>query len=247
MAGQYRASVPRGLNGSHILRSAALGFVFILAVGACSSGTHRASSANSEAGSTTTFRGTPTLTVPGLVAPPRSYKPVFTGEAAGVEKAFRARLAAFELKDATAAIASQAKAGGIAGGITRVHEHLPDSSLPNQRHSGKGQHRDDRLRERDRRPQSDAERHDDPASTARRLDQGSRALEMGIRRQLDARDSPRPDIGDRHTSRPRPDRRARPAAEDRLRVPGEERRQPPPRASSSSAFPPTSRSLHSSP
>jgi hypothetical protein len=46
-----------------------------------------------------------------LVAPPRSYKPVFIGEAAAVEEAFRARLDAFERKDVSAVFATQTKTG----------------------------------------------------------------------------------------------------------------------------------------
>jgi hypothetical protein len=76
-----------------------------VAVGACGSSSRSASPAGSNAGATTTIGHTPTLTIPGLVAPPRSYKPVFTGVAAKVEDAFRARLAAFENKDVAAAIA----------------------------------------------------------------------------------------------------------------------------------------------
>ena len=96
---------------SHSRRSGAFAFALILTVGACSSsGTNRAASDGSSASSTTAFKGTPTLTVPGLIAPPRSYKPVFTGAAAAVEKAFRARLADFERKDVSAAFTSQATA-----------------------------------------------------------------------------------------------------------------------------------------
>jgi hypothetical protein len=75
----------------------------LLTVGACSS-----SSDNPAATSpTTAARGTPALTQPGLVAPPRSHKAVFTGEQAEVEKAFRAFLAAFERKDVAAVTAAQ--------------------------------------------------------------------------------------------------------------------------------------------
>jgi hypothetical protein len=43
-----------------------------------------------------------------LVAPPRSYRPVFTGEAAAVEKAFRALLNAYARKDIAGVIALKA-------------------------------------------------------------------------------------------------------------------------------------------
>ncbi len=98
---------------SRNLRTGAVSFTFVLVVGACGSGAHRAGSNEPRAAvsSTTEFQGTPTLTIPGLVAPPRSYKPVFTGAAAEVERAFRARLDAFERKDVAAAIVSQSSTG----------------------------------------------------------------------------------------------------------------------------------------
>ena len=87
----------------------------LLTAAACSSTTNRAGSDHSTASSpTTAFRGTPALTLPGLVAPPRSRKVVFTGTAADVEKAFRALGVAFDRKDVAAVQASQTKPGSRA-------------------------------------------------------------------------------------------------------------------------------------
>jgi hypothetical protein len=77
-----------------------------MTAGGCSSSTEPASS--NGAVSSTTAHGTPALTVPGLVAPPRSRRAVFTGPAAEVERAFRARLAAYDRKDVGYAVATQA-------------------------------------------------------------------------------------------------------------------------------------------
>ena len=51
----------------------------------------------------------------GTAAPRRSFKPVFTGEAALVEKAFRSNLDAFARKDPDAAIALTVKSNKLAG------------------------------------------------------------------------------------------------------------------------------------
>jgi len=100
---------PEG-NGSLFLGRRVLAFAFILTVAACGSSTNKAASDHSTASSpTTAFRGTPSLTLPGLVAPPRSRKVVFTGTAADVEKAFRALLAGFNRKDVAAVHALQTK------------------------------------------------------------------------------------------------------------------------------------------
>jgi len=97
-------------NASRFLSHGALAFAFILTAGACSSSTKNAASDHSTASSpTTAFLGTPSLTLPGLVAPPRSRKAVFTGTAADVEKDFRALLAAFNRKDVAAVHALQTK------------------------------------------------------------------------------------------------------------------------------------------
>ena len=100
---------------SRVLGLSTFGCILILAVGGCSSSTDHASS--NGAPSSTTARGTPALTVPGLVAPPRSRKAVFTGRAAEVERAFRARLAAYDRKDVDYAIATQATKSGTRQGI----------------------------------------------------------------------------------------------------------------------------------
>jgi hypothetical protein len=55
-------------------------------------------------------QGPPTGTLKPLVAPPRSAKPVFTGEAARVERAFRARVSAFDHQDVAGALALTSKA-----------------------------------------------------------------------------------------------------------------------------------------
>ena len=95
----------RGLNGSHVVRFGALGFVLVLIVGAYGSDANRAGSTDSKAVSATVAApGPPTGTTP-LAAPPRSYKPVFTGEAAVVKKAFFALLDAYDRKDITAVLA----------------------------------------------------------------------------------------------------------------------------------------------
>ena len=88
----------------------ALGCALIMTAAGCSSSTERASS--NGARSSTTAHRTPALTVPGLVAPPRSRKAVFTGHAAEVERAFRARLAAYDRKDVDYAVATQATKNG---------------------------------------------------------------------------------------------------------------------------------------
>ena len=80
-----------------------------MTVGACSSSTNNAANHSTGTTPTTAFRGTPSLTLPGLVAPPRSRKVVFTGTAADVEKAFRALLAGFNRKDVAAVHALQTK------------------------------------------------------------------------------------------------------------------------------------------
>ena len=74
------------------MRSLTMGFALIMTLGAC--------------GSTTSASSTPSgTTLPPLKAPPTSYRPVFTGDAGVVEKAFRANVAAYSRKDADAALA----------------------------------------------------------------------------------------------------------------------------------------------
>jgi hypothetical protein len=83
----------------------------VVALVACSSSNNNATTTNAP---TTSLRGTPALTLPGLVAPPRSLRAVFTGEAAQVETAFRALLDAYNRKDIAAIRAAQAKPGTTA-------------------------------------------------------------------------------------------------------------------------------------
>jgi hypothetical protein len=94
--------VPTRGKGSGTSRA---GFVvaLVLVLGACSSSGNSAS----PGAPTTTFHGTPALTLPGLVAPARSHKIVFTGEQREVETAFRTLLADYERKDVDAAYAIQ--------------------------------------------------------------------------------------------------------------------------------------------
>jgi hypothetical protein len=81
-----------------------VGLALIVAGEACGSGTNRVASTVS----TAVYPGPPTETLPPVVAPPRSYRPVFTGQAAVVEKAFRALLDAYERKDIAGVIALKA-------------------------------------------------------------------------------------------------------------------------------------------
>jgi hypothetical protein len=100
-----------GVRSHQIVRPIALvPALLVMIVGACSSTTGRASSGDGDAAtSTSAFGGPPTGTLPPLVAPPRSYRPVFSGEAAAVEQAFRNRLGAFDRHDIDAVLASSAK------------------------------------------------------------------------------------------------------------------------------------------
>jgi hypothetical protein len=101
--------VARGSNASHVLRFAALGFVLILTLGAGGSETSGSGSTGSNVGcGAVAYEGPPTESVPSLVAPPRSCKPEFTGEAGTVEKVFRALLDAYERKDVDAVLARYA-------------------------------------------------------------------------------------------------------------------------------------------
>jgi hypothetical protein len=96
-----------GMTASHVLRSVGLGLALILTVAACGASTNPSASGNSiGVPATSPYGGPPSGSVP--QAPPRAYQPVFTGGAVGVEAAFRARLDAFERKDATTAIALSA-------------------------------------------------------------------------------------------------------------------------------------------
>jgi hypothetical protein len=97
------------MNGSHLVRSGALGLALILTAASCGASTSRAASGGpTSVPPRSPYGGPPGGSVPH--APPRSYRPVFTGEASAVEEAFRARLDAFERKDATTAIALSATA-----------------------------------------------------------------------------------------------------------------------------------------
>jgi hypothetical protein len=103
--------VTRGSNGSGILlRSGVLGFAVILTAGACSSATNRAAATGCNGVSATTeSQFTPSGTLPPLVAPPRSFKPVFAGEEGAVEKALRAFVDALDRKDVDAVVALRSK------------------------------------------------------------------------------------------------------------------------------------------
>jgi hypothetical protein len=99
-----------GVRRPQIARSVVLVPALVVIVAACSSTTVRASSSDGAAATpTSAFSGPPTGTLPPLVAPPRSYKPVFSGEAAVVDQAFHDRLDAFDRHDIDAVLASSAR------------------------------------------------------------------------------------------------------------------------------------------
>jgi len=77
----------------------------LMAVAVCGVGVFRTGAA-AETAVPSSQQGPPTGTLKPLVAPPRSHKPVFTGEAAKVERAFRARVSAFDHQDLVAALAT---------------------------------------------------------------------------------------------------------------------------------------------
>jgi hypothetical protein len=79
--------------------------VVVMAVAACGVGVYRIDAAAGTSGPPSED-GPPTGTLKPLVSPPRSFKPVFTGEAARVERAFRARVSAFDHQDVVAALAT---------------------------------------------------------------------------------------------------------------------------------------------
>ena len=85
-------------NKAQATLSLSLGVALLLSLGACGSAT----SASSPASAAYTPSGT---TLPPLEAPPSSYRPVFTGDAGIVEKAFRASVAAYAHKDPDGALA----------------------------------------------------------------------------------------------------------------------------------------------
>jgi hypothetical protein len=95
------------MNASYVVRSVALGLALILTAASCDASTSRAASGGPRGvPATSPHGGSPSDSVPQAL--PRSSRPVFTGEAFAVEQAFRARLDAFERKDAAAAIALSA-------------------------------------------------------------------------------------------------------------------------------------------
>jgi hypothetical protein len=97
------------MKGSHLRRSVTLGLAVTLTAASCGASTSRAASGGPQGvPATSPYGGPPGGSVPH--APPRSYRPVFTGEAVAVEEAFRARLDAFERKDVAAALALSATA-----------------------------------------------------------------------------------------------------------------------------------------
>jgi hypothetical protein len=94
---------------ARVVRASALLAAVMLAGVACSSGSEQ-SQATGDTRRAAPHRGPPTGTLEALVAPPRSYRPVFTGEAAAVERAFRARVSAFDHKDVSGALATFSRA-----------------------------------------------------------------------------------------------------------------------------------------
>lgn len=77
----------------------------VLIVGACGSPSQETSNNGDAASPSTATQGPPSGTLPPLVAPPRSVEPVFSGEAAEVEKAFADLVDAFDRGDVSAAMA----------------------------------------------------------------------------------------------------------------------------------------------
>lgn len=90
--------MPSGLKRAQTMRSLVIGFALIITLGA----TGLTTSASSSPASSYTPTGT---TLPPLEAPPTSYRPIFTGAAGVVEKAFRSKVAAYSRKDVDTALA----------------------------------------------------------------------------------------------------------------------------------------------
>ena len=110
---------------SRFVQTLAIVCLFALTVMACSSDNESAapnvavavdSGVNTEPAGSSAVSPNPAQTpANGTAAPRRSFKPVFTGEAAQVEKAFRSNLDAFARKDLDAAMAMAVKSDELVG------------------------------------------------------------------------------------------------------------------------------------